>query len=117
MTDTVLLPMNRDALAEMIIDDVAVAVLLGLPTPKTLRDELPGLIHDCMRDEDHRRKNDRVLPVVLSHADFIEVRTYGSRVGVDVRNRVYAALVRSVVVFLDEVDDADDSQPEAEGVS
>lgn len=117
MTDTVLLPMNRDALAEMIIDDVAVATLLGLPTPNTLRDELPGLIHDRMRGGDHQWKDHLVFPVSLSDADFIQVSTLGSRVGVDVRNQVYAGLLRSVVAFLDQVDDADDSQTEADDVS
>lgn len=104
MIDTVMLPMSRDAVAEMIIDDVSVATLLGLPTPNTLRDELPGLMHDRIRGSDHQREDHLVFPVALSHADFIQIRTYGSRVGVDVRNRVYAALMRSVVMFLDHAD-------------
>lgn len=107
MIDIVLLPLAPEDVAEMINDDVAVAELMGWYTPDTVWHQLPLLIRDCIWDDYRGGSGDIIFPVEMSRADFKKVRALGDRVSLAVKDRVFTALMRSIVAYIDEVDDAD----------
>lgn len=103
--------------AAMINEDIALAELMSWVSPDDLRDGLPDLIHDRVHGRLPACEGDLVFRVQLSDHDFTHIQILASGVDVAVRERAYISLMRSVVAFLDEVDDAYCFQTEAEAGS